>query len=244
MLAATWFTAIATGILAIFAVVTAWYARKAFREQSEEVRTLKAQLEDQEGLNAKQTPVLELQAKELQESIEERRRDRAEKERRQAIQVAAWMLVEQEDERGRHEVDLDDFSAFDDASMRVYGIVQNASDEPIWDVIVKVPIFVEKDKESDELKPIDAEDEIISIGPHETRRSEITSMTMPFNRYPLRVEFRDNAGRDWSRDDRGRLHRGRRSEPTSEAPAGRALEKVRVARCTAASAHFAPMYAC
>ena len=39
MLAATWFTAIATGILAIFAVVTAWYARKAFREQSEEVRT-------------------------------------------------------------------------------------------------------------------------------------------------------------------------------------------------------------
>ena len=68
MLAAIWFTAIATGILAIFAVVTAWYARKAFREQSEEVRTLKAQLEDQEGLNAKQTPVLELQAKELQES--------------------------------------------------------------------------------------------------------------------------------------------------------------------------------
>jgi myo-inositol-1-phosphate synthase len=68
-----------------------------------------AQLEDQEGLNAKQTPVLELQAKELQESIEERRRDREEKERWQAIQVAAWMLVEQEDERGRYEVDLDDF---------------------------------------------------------------------------------------------------------------------------------------
>ena len=98
--------------------------------------------------------------------------------------------------------------------MRVYEIVQNASDEPIWDVIVKVPIFVEKDKGSDELKPIDAENEIISIGPHETRRSEITSITMPLNRYPLRVEFRDNAGRDWSRDDRGRLPRGRRSEPT------------------------------
>jgi hypothetical protein len=34
VLAATWFTAIATGVLAIFAVVTAWYACKAFREQS------------------------------------------------------------------------------------------------------------------------------------------------------------------------------------------------------------------
>jgi ABC-type multidrug transport system fused ATPase/permease subunit len=109
MCAAMWFTAIATGILAIFAVVTAWYARRAFREQSDEVRTLKAQLEDQEGLTANQTSVLELQAKELQESIEERRRDRAEKERRQAIQVAAWMLVEQEDERERHDADLDDF---------------------------------------------------------------------------------------------------------------------------------------
>jgi hypothetical protein len=35
-------------------------------------------------------------------------------------------------------------SAFDDASMRIYEVVQNANDEPIWDVIVKVPIFIEK----------------------------------------------------------------------------------------------------
>jgi hypothetical protein len=214
MLVATWFTAIATCILAIFAVVTAWYARKAFREQSEEVRTLKTQLKDQEDLNAKQTPVLELQTRELQESIEERRRDREESERRQAIHVAAWVLVEQEDEGGRHEVDLDDLSEFDSATMRVYEVVQNASDEPIWDVIIKPPILVEKHTGSDELKFIDAEDEIISIGPHETRRSEITRMTLPFNRFPLRLEFRDNAGRDWSRDDRGRLHPGRISEPT------------------------------
>jgi membrane protein implicated in regulation of membrane protease activity len=35
---AAWVTAIATAVLAVFAVVTAWYARKAFREQSQEVR--------------------------------------------------------------------------------------------------------------------------------------------------------------------------------------------------------------
>jgi hypothetical protein len=169
MFAATWFTAIATGILAIFAVVTAWYAREAFREQSEEVRTLKAQLKDQEDLNIKQAPVLQLQAKELQESIEERRRDREENERRQATQVAVWVLVEQDDERGRHEVDADDPS-LDRPNARVYEVVQNASDEPIWDVIIKVPILVEKQKGSAELKVIDAEDEIISIGPHETRK--------------------------------------------------------------------------
>jgi hypothetical protein len=213
MLAATWFTAIATGILAIFAVATAWYARKAFREQSEEVRTLKAQLKDQEDLNTKQTPVLELQAKELEESIEERRRDREENERRQATQVAAWMLVEEEGEGGRHEVDVDDPS-FNKANAHVYQVVQNASDEPIWDVIVKTPILVEKNKGNRELKFIDAKDEIISIGPHETRKSEITCMTLPYNRFPLKVEFRDNAGRDWSRDDRGRLHPGRTSEAT------------------------------
>jgi hypothetical protein len=108
MFAATWFTANRNRNPCDLAVVTARYARRAFRERSEEARTLKVQLEDGEGLNAKQTPVLELQVKELRESIEERRRDRAEKEHRQAIQVAAWILVE-EDERGRHEVDLDDF---------------------------------------------------------------------------------------------------------------------------------------
>lgn len=33
-------TAVATGVLALLALVTAWYARKAFRKQSEEVRLL------------------------------------------------------------------------------------------------------------------------------------------------------------------------------------------------------------
>jgi hypothetical protein len=136
MFAATWFTAIATGILAIFAVVTAWNARKAFREQSEEVRTIKAQLTDQEDLNAKQTPVLELQVKEFQESIEERKRTREENERRQVTQVAAWMIVERQRDGERAEVDASDPSldaldpSYDPRGVHFDVIVQNASDQP------------------------------------------------------------------------------------------------------------------
>ena len=38
--AATWVSAIATAVLAAFAIVTAWYAREAFRAQSQEVGLL------------------------------------------------------------------------------------------------------------------------------------------------------------------------------------------------------------
>jgi membrane protein implicated in regulation of membrane protease activity len=86
MLAAAWITAVATGLLAAFAVVTAWYARKAFQEQARELGVLQRQAETtremlgvqsdeldhqqqqfnaQKDLNAKQTTVLELRAREL-----------------------------------------------------------------------------------------------------------------------------------------------------------------------------------
>jgi hypothetical protein len=44
MLAASWFTAGATMLLALFAVVTAWYARKALLKQAEEVRMQREEL--------------------------------------------------------------------------------------------------------------------------------------------------------------------------------------------------------
>jgi hypothetical protein len=96
--------------------------------------------------------------------------------------------------------------------LRIYAVIQNASDEPIWDVVVNAPIFVKKGNSDNELQSTDSEDEVVSIGPHETLKLPITAPTIPYNRLPLKVEFRDNAGRDWSRDDRGRLHRGRTSE--------------------------------
>lgn len=59
MLAAAWFTAIATGLLALFAIATAWYARQAFFKQSQEVSTLQQQFADQQEANRKQAEALE-----------------------------------------------------------------------------------------------------------------------------------------------------------------------------------------
>lgn len=87
LIAAAQLTAIATVALAAGAIVTAVFAFLAFRKQSDEVRTLKEQLEDQENLNEKQTPVLELQARDLSHSLEDRRRDLDQRRRAQATQV-------------------------------------------------------------------------------------------------------------------------------------------------------------
>ncbi len=90
LIAAAQWTAVATIVLAVFAIVTAVFAFLAFRAQSSEVTTLRGQLEDQKELNPKQTPVLELQARELRESIDERKRDAEDQRQSQANKVAAW----------------------------------------------------------------------------------------------------------------------------------------------------------
>jgi hypothetical protein len=141
------------------------------------------------------------------------REQHEQEERRQAIHVAAWMLVEQDDGDGPGDVEVSDLS-LDMRKARIYSVIQNASDEPIWDVVVNVPILVEKSKGSRELQAAETEDEVISVGPHETLKQRITVLVIPFSHLPLQIEFRDNAGRDWRRDDRGRLHRGRTSEPS------------------------------
>ena len=76
----TWIEALATIGLLIGAVITARYAIKAFGKQTE-------QLEDQRTLNREQTKVLELQARELRESIDEREREREQRHRDQASRV-------------------------------------------------------------------------------------------------------------------------------------------------------------
>jgi hypothetical protein len=108
MLAATWATAIATVVLALLAVVTAWYARRAFQKQSEEVRAIerqvsdaqevsrqqaellelqRQQLDDQRESNARQAEIQQLQADELRESLRDRKREAAERFRAQASKV-------------------------------------------------------------------------------------------------------------------------------------------------------------
>jgi len=135
----------------------------------------------------------------------------------QAAQVAAWMIVERHMDGERTEVDADDPSldvldpAYDPRGVRVCVIVLNASNQPIWDVTTHVPAFVPKSKDSADLKSIEIEDERVVIGPGETIRIPVGILTIPYNRLPIKVKFRDNAGAEWRRDDRGRLHRGRQS---------------------------------
>ena len=108
-------SAVATVVLAVFAVVTAVYARKAFIKQSQEVAAierqvadgqeltrqqaellkvqtehlelLRGQVEDQRAATARQGEVLELQAADLRESRDERRRAAGERHRAQAARV-------------------------------------------------------------------------------------------------------------------------------------------------------------
>ena len=155
MLAAAWITAVATGLLAILAGVTAWYARNAFLKQSQEVRAIERQVHDQEELtrqqaellkvqsgqlelqrhqlddqrqaNAKQAEVLELQAAELRESLDQRQRDADEQRRSQAAKVTALFATDPKMARGPWGA-----------------LIRNASDLPVFDVRVSFHYIQEK----------------------------------------------------------------------------------------------------
>jgi ABC-type bacteriocin/lantibiotic exporter with double-glycine peptidase domain len=74
LLFATQLTAIATAALAVFAIVTAFYARQAFRKQSQEVRDQASMLKVQSEQLAAQRKINSLQAEDLRESLKERAR--------------------------------------------------------------------------------------------------------------------------------------------------------------------------
>jgi hypothetical protein len=139
MLAAAIVTAVATAMLAVFAVVTAIFAIKAFGKQSQEVRDQAAmlkvqsdqlaaqrdQLRDQQALNARQTEVLELQAHELRESLDARKRQADERRRTQAEQVFTRV-----DRPGATPADIPG-----GASYQIAVHVKNASAQPIRGVM-------------------------------------------------------------------------------------------------------------
>src|ERR1700728_1311274 len=122
--------AIATIVLAVFAIVTAWYAGRAFRGQADELGILKDQLEDQKALNARQTPVFELQARELQESLDERKRQAESAHRAQASRV---FLTEERfggraSGQGRGEI-----RGIGTKPPSVTATAHNTSDQPVYD---------------------------------------------------------------------------------------------------------------
>jgi hypothetical protein len=82
-----WITAIGTAGLLIGAIVTAMYAIKAFRKQSQEVTDQAEMLRVQSGQLEEQRKINALQAKDLEESLRERARLRRITEREQADAV-------------------------------------------------------------------------------------------------------------------------------------------------------------
>ena len=124
-------TAIATAVLAVFAIVTAFYARQAFRKQSQEVsdqasmlQVQSEQLAEQRKVNAEQMQVLALQAAELHESLGERKREAEQRRSAQAARVfmsqKIGIVFRQED---------DDEPEYFDVSVTVV----NTSDRPVYD---------------------------------------------------------------------------------------------------------------
>lgn len=142
----TWITGIATAVLAVFAIVTAWYASQAFRKQSQEVTAIEQQVKDEQALtrqqtellkiqsgqldlqskqlddqrqaNARQAEVLELQASELRESLDQRKREAELRHRDQANRV---FIAET---RPAQPEGLPSVTAY----------VKNTSDQPIYDL--------------------------------------------------------------------------------------------------------------
>jgi hypothetical protein len=103
----TWITAIATIGLLLGAIITAIFAIRAFTIQSQ-------QLEEQRGINKRQTDVLDLQVTELQESLKERQHEAAERRGAQAARVfvGASQLVG-EPRLSPHPVNASDFPIYE-----------------------------------------------------------------------------------------------------------------------------------
>jgi hypothetical protein len=148
-------TAIATAVLAVFAIVTAWYARRAFLKQAQEVRAIEQQVQDaqeltrqqaellkvqsgqlelqrqqfdeQRKVNARQAEILDLQAAELRESLEERKRDAYGRKRAQASRV----FIEEE----QHSY-ISDTRVITGGSAWIKVTVLNRSDEPVYDAVL------------------------------------------------------------------------------------------------------------
>lgn len=163
IIVATLITAIATGILAIFAVITAWYARKAFREQKD--------------LSAKQTPVLELQARELEASREQRRLEDWERRIAQVSSIFTW-----EERSTDHALGLE-------PAHIVTAHVKNASHQPVYDMFFSWPKQDRQDR-TIRAKPLMSGDQDADWRP-------IPSGTDDPSRFRAAVIFRDQGDRWW-----------------------------------------------
>jgi multidrug efflux pump subunit AcrA (membrane-fusion protein) len=231
LLLATQITAVATAVLAFFAIITAVFAILAFRKQSAEVTTLqqeatdqqelirqqaellkvqsgqldvqRQQLEGQRTVNAKQAEVMDLQARELVESLKQRQDEAERRHRDQASQVTAWF--------GNGPPRF----AQSSSPMDTRGaLIRNASDLPIFDVRAFF-FFVDEVQPGGSWRPVPRGgpvERIRVVPPHADSFVAIPDKVSGM--FPREVndrtcvvgiEFTDAAEQRWERDPRGAL---------------------------------------
>jgi hypothetical protein len=197
-----------TWVLAAGAIVTVYYARKAFREQSRELGVLQRQakqqadmFDDQQKVNEEQVRVLKLQAKELQASLDQRKGDAESQRREQANKVAAWFATKE--------------SARGGGPLRLWGaLIRNDSDLPILNVRVFFHFIESESPAARAWKPVNCggpPGRIRVIPPRSQKFVEILE-TIRTQRnecddsaYVVSIEFSDAAGNYWERTARGAL---------------------------------------
>lgn len=210
-------TAIATAVLAAFAIVTAVFAILAFRKQSDAVEdgrkligqqndmlqvqsdrleVYRGQVDEQRQINAAHGQVLELQAEEIAASLKQRERDAEEQRRKQAASVTAWFIGQQA------------------PVGPVWGAcIRNASDLPVLDIRVFFH-YVQEKWEGGDWEPVlrGAPVERIRVIPPRADRfykipDQVRNMIDQVNDsiYVVSIEFTDAAGNRWERDPRGAL---------------------------------------
>ena len=112
----TWLGALATAGLLVGGYFTALYAKRAFGEQAKEVKLIQDQLAEERGFNRRQAAVLDLQARDLRESLEERKRESDLRHRYQAVRVFPHVEI------------------MPGEPTRYFVIVKNASNLPVYNV--------------------------------------------------------------------------------------------------------------
>lgn len=217
-------TAVATAVLAAFAIVTALFAFLAFREQSKELGVLQRQanhqadmlriqsdqldaqhiqFQEQRKVNEKQTGVLELQARELEASLAQRQDDAESQRRVQANRVAAWFG------------DRPGGIVVAEGPLEWGALIRNDSALPIFDLGVLF-YYVDEVQPGGEWQlalrggPVER---IRVIPPQADRfveipedvRGKIPAGGVNEQACVVSIEFTDAAGNRWGRDPRGTL---------------------------------------
>lgn len=124
-------TAIATAVLAFFAIVTAVFAFLAYRKQSGEVRAIEQQVKDQQEVTKQQTELLGIQAAQLELQRRQFDKQLAERRRSQASRVFIWSDIGPDPRRTDEQIDKG-------VPWRegVTAHIRNTSEQPIYDLMV------------------------------------------------------------------------------------------------------------